>query len=218
MGARCARSRTARPRTYGEIARELGSSARAVGRANGRNQISIIVPCHRVIGADGSLTGYAGGLEAKRALLDHEGLAPGGYRSRPASRPNGAWRRALHRSAGNRPGLRSARSATAEDSEGTGSSYDPPFRPRALDGDRSIGTSKGIGRRAWEPEAPILRGVQAGRRDLERAAEALATRLPEPLGVLARLAYNYRWAWDPDGPDVYRASTQTAGSASPRTR
>ena len=47
--------------------------------------------------------------------------------------------------------------------------------------------------------------MQAGRRDLERAAEALATRIPEPLGVLARLAYNYRWAWDPDGPDVYRA-------------
>ncbi len=59
-------------RTYGELARELGSSARAVGRANGRNQISIIVPCHRVIGADGSLTGYAGGLDAKRALLEHE--------------------------------------------------------------------------------------------------------------------------------------------------
>jgi starch phosphorylase len=52
---------------------------------------------------------------------------------------------------------------------------------------------------------PILRDVHAGRRDLERAAEALATRLPEPLGVLARLAYNYRWAWDPDGPDIYRA-------------
>jgi len=59
-------------RTYGELARELGSVARAVGRANGRNQISIIVPCHRVIGADGSLTGYAGGLDAKRALLEHE--------------------------------------------------------------------------------------------------------------------------------------------------
>ena len=58
--------------TYGEIARELGSVARAVGRANGRNRISIIVPCHRVVGADGSLTGYAGGLDAKRALLDHE--------------------------------------------------------------------------------------------------------------------------------------------------
>ena len=58
--------------TYGELARELGSVPRAVGRANGRNQISIIVPCHRVIGADGSLTGYAGGLHAKRALLEHE--------------------------------------------------------------------------------------------------------------------------------------------------
>jgi methylated-DNA-[protein]-cysteine S-methyltransferase len=59
-------------RCYGDIASELGSVARAVGRANGRNQISIIVPCHRVIGADGSLTGYAGGLENKRALLEHE--------------------------------------------------------------------------------------------------------------------------------------------------
>ena len=59
-------------RSYGDIAAELGSVARAVGRANGRNQISIIVPCHRVIGADGSLTGYAGGLDAKRSLLDHE--------------------------------------------------------------------------------------------------------------------------------------------------
>jgi methylated-DNA-[protein]-cysteine S-methyltransferase len=59
-------------RTYGDLATELGSVARAVGRANGRNQISIIVPCHRVIGADGSLTGYAGGLDAKRTLLDLE--------------------------------------------------------------------------------------------------------------------------------------------------
>jgi glycogen phosphorylase len=52
---------------------------------------------------------------------------------------------------------------------------------------------------------PILPGVQAGRRDLERAADALASRLPEPLGVFARLAYNYRWSWTPDGPDVFRA-------------
>src|SRR3954454_11030712 len=50
----------------------------------------------------------------------------------------------------------------------------------------------------------MLAHVQAGSRDLERAAEALATRLPEPLSVLARLAYNYRWAWDPDGPAVFR--------------
>jgi len=58
--------------TYGEIARELDSSPRAVGRANGRNQISIVVPCHRVIGSNGSLTGYAGGIPTKQQLLDHE--------------------------------------------------------------------------------------------------------------------------------------------------
>jgi methylated-DNA-[protein]-cysteine S-methyltransferase len=60
--------------SYGEIAGEIGhpGSARAVGAANGRNPIAIVVPCHRVIGADGSLTGYGGGLECKRALLDLE--------------------------------------------------------------------------------------------------------------------------------------------------
>src|SRR5690349_2172016 len=51
----------------------------------------------------------------------------------------------------------------------------------------------------------MLAHVQAGSRDLERAADALASRLPEPLGVFARLAYNYRWSWTPDGPDVFRA-------------
>jgi methylated-DNA-[protein]-cysteine S-methyltransferase len=58
--------------SYGELARELGSVARAVGSANARNPISIVVPCHRVIGADGKLTGYGGGLDVKRKLLDHE--------------------------------------------------------------------------------------------------------------------------------------------------
>jgi methylated-DNA-[protein]-cysteine S-methyltransferase len=60
--------------SYGEIARRIGapSAARAVGLANGRNPIAVIVPCHRVIGADGSLTGYGGGLERKRYLLDLE--------------------------------------------------------------------------------------------------------------------------------------------------
>ena len=61
-------------RSYGDLAQELGDPAlaRAVGMANARNPIGIIIPCHRVIGADGSLTGYAGGLERKRYLLDHE--------------------------------------------------------------------------------------------------------------------------------------------------
>ncbi len=62
-------------RSYGELARQLGNAkaSRAVGAANGRNPISIITPCHRAIGADGSLTGFAGGLEAKRFLLALEG-------------------------------------------------------------------------------------------------------------------------------------------------
>ena len=60
--------------TYGEIAKRLGvRSAQAVGGAVGHNPISIIIPCHRVLGADGSLTGYAGGLAAKQWLLRHEG-------------------------------------------------------------------------------------------------------------------------------------------------
>lgn len=61
-------------RTYGELAERLGrpTASRAVGLANGRNPIGIIVPCHRVIGADGSLTGYGGGLDRKRHLLSFE--------------------------------------------------------------------------------------------------------------------------------------------------
>ena len=61
--------------SYGDIAKRIGllpSASRAVGLANGANPISIVVPCHRVIGADGSLTGYGGGLHRKRWLLDHE--------------------------------------------------------------------------------------------------------------------------------------------------
>ncbi len=63
--------------SYGELARKAGfpGSARAAGAATGRNPISIIVPCHRIMGSDGSLTGYAGGLNRKRALLALEGSA-----------------------------------------------------------------------------------------------------------------------------------------------
>jgi methylated-DNA-[protein]-cysteine S-methyltransferase len=61
--------------TYGELALRMGKTghgARAVGLANGRNPIPIVIPCHRVVGADGTLTGYAGGVERKQALLDLE--------------------------------------------------------------------------------------------------------------------------------------------------
>jgi methylated-DNA-[protein]-cysteine S-methyltransferase len=61
-------------RSYGDIAKEIGQpqAARGVGAANGSNPIGLVVPCHRVIGANGSLTGYGGGLPLKRALLAHE--------------------------------------------------------------------------------------------------------------------------------------------------
>jgi methylated-DNA-[protein]-cysteine S-methyltransferase len=64
---------------YGELARRVGSpkAARAVGAANGRNPISIVVPCHRVVGANGSLTGFGGGIERKRWLLAHEARVAG---------------------------------------------------------------------------------------------------------------------------------------------
>jgi methylated-DNA-[protein]-cysteine S-methyltransferase len=60
--------------TYGAIAKQLGSAgaSRAVGLANGANPIAIIVPCHRVIGSNGTLTGYGGGLDRKQWLIDHE--------------------------------------------------------------------------------------------------------------------------------------------------
>jgi methylated-DNA-[protein]-cysteine S-methyltransferase len=72
--------------TYGELARELGDPAlaRAVGGAVGSNPLSVIVPCHRVIGKDGKLTGYAGGLERKRFLLELE--APAVWRTEAVAR------------------------------------------------------------------------------------------------------------------------------------
>jgi methylated-DNA-[protein]-cysteine S-methyltransferase len=73
--------------TYGALAKTMGkpSAMRAVGLANGANPIAVVVPCHRVVGADGSLTGYGGGLERKRWLLDHE--------ARHASRKRAAQKR-----------------------------------------------------------------------------------------------------------------------------
>lgn len=71
-------------RTYSQLAEEIGmpGAARAVGAANGRNPLSIIVPCHRVIGADGSLTGFAGGLETKAKLLQLEAGKAAGLHER----------------------------------------------------------------------------------------------------------------------------------------
>jgi methylated-DNA-[protein]-cysteine S-methyltransferase len=84
--------------SYGELARRIGQPAasRAVGHANGQNPISIIVPCHRVIGADGTLTGYGGGLERKKWLLEHEAAAKC---TSLIPRPSGNLRRAAESTA-----------------------------------------------------------------------------------------------------------------------
>ena len=96
--------------SYGALARRLGRprAVRAVGAANGANPISIVVPCHRVIGADASLTGYGGGLERKRWLLTHEGAAFKDVPSQhsPARRPGAAPRHSEH-------GRRRARAVTS---------------------------------------------------------------------------------------------------------
>ena len=62
--------------SYAQLARQVGAPAavRAVGAANGANPVAVVLPCHRIIGSDGSLTGYGGGLDRKRWLLDHEGV------------------------------------------------------------------------------------------------------------------------------------------------
>ena len=75
-----------RTMSYGALARALavGAAARAVGAANGRNPISLVVPCHRLIGGDATLTGYGGGLWRKRWLLRHEGASPRATAARSA--------------------------------------------------------------------------------------------------------------------------------------
>jgi methylated-DNA-[protein]-cysteine S-methyltransferase len=71
--------------SYGGLAKNIGfpSGSRAVGAANGANPIPIIIPCHRVIGANGSLTGFGGGIDTKRYLLEHEGSGQGAQRQLP---------------------------------------------------------------------------------------------------------------------------------------
>jgi methylated-DNA-[protein]-cysteine S-methyltransferase len=84
-------------RSYGEQDRVLGAprAARAVGAANGRNPLPVVLPCHRLVGADGALTGFGGGLEVKRALLDHEAAT--------AARAAGAGSARTRRSRARRP-------------------------------------------------------------------------------------------------------------------
>lgn len=78
--------------SYGGLAQRIGkpTAVRAVGSANGRNPIAIIIPCHRVIGADGSLTGFGGGLPVKRALLALEGSLPDAPQMRLFAQPSSA--------------------------------------------------------------------------------------------------------------------------------
>ncbi len=86
--------------SYGELAARVGrpAGARAVGAANGANPVALVLPCHRVIGADGRLTGYGGGLSRKRWLLAHEGVALAG--DRLLRRPPGGGRRYARARAG----------------------------------------------------------------------------------------------------------------------
>lgn len=80
-------------RSYGQLAAQLGTSARAVGNANARNPVSLFVPCHRVVGADGSLTGYAFGIDRKRWLIEHEAAhAPRAAQAPIASNPSASKR------------------------------------------------------------------------------------------------------------------------------
>jgi methylated-DNA-[protein]-cysteine S-methyltransferase len=78
--------------SYAELARRAGvpGAARAIGAANGRNPIPVVVPCHRVIGADGTLTGFGGGVERKEWLLAHEGAWPAARRVAAPSLWDGA--------------------------------------------------------------------------------------------------------------------------------
>jgi methylated-DNA-[protein]-cysteine S-methyltransferase len=111
------RIRPGRTRSYGDLAHALGlgAAARAVGAANGRNPISIVVPCHRLVGGDASLTGYGGGLWRKRWLLRHEGVEAEGSRGGAGARLRAGRARATGRAPRRRraPGrsafLRSAR-------------------------------------------------------------------------------------------------------------
>jgi len=100
--------------SYGGLAATLGcpKAVRAVGMANGSNPISVVIPCHRVIGADGSLTGYGGGIERKRWLLKHEGAA---FRNSPVGLGRSHLRD--HHSAASVPRTRESRTGASGQTE-----------------------------------------------------------------------------------------------------
>lgn len=89
-------------RSYGDVARQVGSprAVRAVGAANKKNPIAIVLPCHRVIGADGSLTGFGGGLPVKKWLLEHEAEQRADARPTPKGRTSGRAERGASRARG----------------------------------------------------------------------------------------------------------------------
>ncbi len=97
--------------SYGELARRIGrpSASRAVGMANGRNPIGLIVPCHRVIGSSGTLTGYGGGLERKQWLLEHEASVLAHENGVDVRFPTDARLKPLSASGASLPGLRPSR-------------------------------------------------------------------------------------------------------------
>jgi len=114
--------------SYGELAAKVGraGASRAVGRANATNPISIVLPCHRVIGSDGSLTGYGGGLPAKRALLELEGAlvaepgAAGGQLSFTSVRPGSSARSSTGSSSAGRGAGRSSIASGSSSRAGSG--------------------------------------------------------------------------------------------------
>ena len=114
--------------SYGQLADRLGhpTASRAVGLANGKNPISIIVPCHRVVGADGGLTGYGGGLERKQFLLDFER----GPAAPSAAHPASGRRRFIHRAVFEAVGDAAVSPAGEQLRRGPGRARTPPGRWR----------------------------------------------------------------------------------------
>jgi methylated-DNA-[protein]-cysteine S-methyltransferase len=121
--------------SYAELASRVGapSAVRAVGAANGANPVAVVLPCHRIIGSNGSLTGYGGGLDRKRWLLDHEGVRPTLFGVRPRI-VNSA---VLRRVSGVRPWGRTTAAAASSTTVATRPPHRSPWAaPRSSPGTR----------------------------------------------------------------------------------